>query len=248
MDYSTVKQVKINIEEGKGILYVTDSSDMARKLAEAGYPVLGILTEKNRQDSFAGVQYLAEEGACLDEEYLERVYRRLNGLPWQILTTPRCIVRETTEADVDAFYKIYAHPSVTRYMENLFEDREEELAYTAQYRKNVYEFYGFGIWTVILKETGEVIGRAGLTMREGFAEPELGFVIGVPWQGQGIAREVCEAILHYGEEELAFETVQALVQPENKVSVALLHALGFEQETEWTENGIRYLRFLWKKQ
>lgn len=248
MDYSTVKQVKINMDEGEGMLYLTDCAETARKLSEAGYPVLGILTEKNRQDSFSGVQYLAEEGAELDEEYLERVYRRLKGLPWQILTTSRCIVRETTEADVDAFYKIYASPAITRYMENLFEDRAEELAYTVQYRKNVYEFYGFGIWTVILKETGEVIGRAGLTMREGFEEPELGFVIGVPWQGQGLAREVCEAILQYGEEEFAFQTVQAMVQPENRISIALLHALKFEQASEWTENGIRYLRFLRKKQ
>ncbi len=225
-------------------LFVTDCPEVAQKLSTADFPVLGILRKKNKDASFSGVRYLAEGWESITPSYLERVYRRCRGLPWQILETKRCILRETIEADVDAFYRIYEEPSITAFMENLFADREEEIRYTADYRKNMYEFYGYGIWSVILKETGEVIGRAGLDMRRGFEEPELGFVIGVLWQRRGIAEEVCRAILRYGEEELGFTRVQALTEQENRASLALLKKLGFVFAGVYEEMGKEYLRYI----
>lgn len=225
-------------------LFVTDCPEVAQKLSTADFPVLGILRKENKDASFSGVRYLAEGWESITPSYLERVYRRCRGLPWQILETKRCILRETIEADVDAFYRIYEEPSITAFMENLFADREEEIRYTADYRKNMYEFYGYGIWSVILKETGEVIGRAGLDMRRGFEEPELGFVIGVLWQRRGIAEEVCRAILRYGEKELGFTRVQALTEQENRASLALLKKLGFVFAGVYEEMGKEYLRYI----
>ncbi|MBD5511391.1 MAG: GNAT family N-acetyltransferase [Lachnospiraceae bacterium] len=227
-------------------LLVTDCPEIAEHFAKNNMPVLGILIPQNENAPFAGVRYLAEGWDDITPIYLEQIYRRYRGLPWQILETERCILRETTEADVDAFYRIYAEPSVTAFMENLFPDREEELRYMADYREKVYALYGFGIWSVILKETGEIIGRAGLDMRRGFAEPELGFVIGVPWQRQGLAEEVCRAILRYGEEELGFTKVQALTEQENTASLALLKKLGFVLDGDYQEMGKEYLRYLKK--
>lgn len=230
---------------GQSTLFVTDCPEVAQKLSAADFPVLGILRKENKDDSFSGVRYLAEGWESITPAYLERVYRRCRGLPWQILETKRCLLRETIEADVDAFYRIYAEPSITAFMENLFADREEELRYTADYRKNMYEFYGYGIWSVILKETGEIIGRAGLDMRRGFEEPELGFVIGVPWQRQGLAEEVCRAILRYGKEELGFTTVRALTEQENEASLVLLKKLGFVPDGAYEEMGKAYLQYVY---
>ena len=58
-------------------------------------------------------------------------------------------------------------------------------------------------------------------------EPELGFIIGVPWQRKGYAYEVCSAILKYAKEELDFEKVISFVMEENKASIALCEKLGF---------------------
>ena len=178
-------------------------------------------------------------------DYLERVYRRYVGEPWEILETERCTLRESTEEDVEAFYRIYQEPSVTRYMEPLFADKEEEKNYIRQYRENMYEFYGFGIWSVLLKETGELIGRAGLDMRAGFETPELGFVVGVPWQGRGLAEEICGAILAYAEKELGITRVQAMVEPANTVSLRLLKKLGFQKSGEYDEGGKHYFLLLY---
>lgn len=189
---------------------------------------------------FSGIPYAVTDTDDLDGRYLERIWQRYRGIPWEICETDRCIVRETVPEDVDSFYGIYSDKSITAYMEDLFEDRDEEKQYIGDYIEKVYGFYGFGMWTVCLKETGEVIGRAGLSMREGFEEPELGYVIGRKWQRQGIATEVCRAILIYGRDELGFERVRALMHPENAASKRLCHKLGFRYAKEIELAGIRY--------
>lgn len=163
-----------------------------------------------------------------DNEYLYKIMQRLTNKPWKILETKRLIVREMTVDDVDSFYEIYKKPGITDYMEDLFEDPTDEKLYTQGYIKNIYGFYGFGLWTVIHKESRKIIGRAGLSMEDGFEYPDLGFVIDKDYQHSGLAFEVCSAILEYAKNELELNTVQARVKPENSVSIALLKKLGFE--------------------
>ena len=131
-------------------------------------------------------------------------------------------------------------------MEGLFQDPQDERRYTEDYIRNVYGLLGFGVWTVVEKASGEIIGRAGFSIRNGFEEVELGFLIGEPWQRKGYAKEVCQAILQYGKEVLGFSMVMALVKKENTVSIHLLQELGFvvTEEVEIEENiyGNRYLR------
>lgn len=240
------RQLQLHIEEtgGKGTLYVTDDAAQARMLAEKGQAVLGVLNVKNQSESFAGVKFLTEEFDENDTAYLERIYRRYAGLPWTILETDRLLVRESTTADVDAFYRIYREPQVSRFMHDLAADYGEQISYMEQYRENMYGFYEYGIWTVILKATGEVIGRAGFAMREDFSEPEIGFVIGVPWQRRGYAKEVCRAILTYGSKELDFDVVQAFAEPENRASGHLLKELGFVECGEYAEKERNYTRYI----
>lgn len=165
-----------------------------------------------------------------DEDYLELVYRRLMKIPLDILETDRCLVRETCRDDLDAFYEIYAEPSITAYTEDLMERSEEEI-YTDNYRDLIYEIYGHGIWTVIYKETGEIIGRAGLDERAGSDMPELGFLIGRKWQRKGLAEEVCRGILKWAMEQGIYE-VMSFTDPENKASICLLEKLGFYETAD----------------
>lgn len=216
----------------EGVLWITDDPASAQEHILREEPVLAFFHEENRGVSFPGVKFACENPEELDAAYLDRVYRRYALIPWYILETEQCFLRETAVEDVNAFYEIYGEPSITEYMEDLFSDREQEIAYTRDYIRNVYEFYGFGVWTVCLKENGQVIGRAGLSYREGFEDPELGFVIGVPWQRRGIGEEVCRAVLAFGKEELGFETVIAFAEPGNRVSVRLLEKLGFQAAGE----------------
>ena len=98
-----------------GRLWITDSSPTAHRLLREGKYVLAFFHKGNEGKDFSGLKYAIEEPGELDAEYFENTYRRLAGLPWDILETDRCILRETTEEDVGAFCAIYADPGVTRY-------------------------------------------------------------------------------------------------------------------------------------
>ncbi|MBO4909612.1 MAG: GNAT family N-acetyltransferase [Lachnospiraceae bacterium] len=217
-----------------GCLYVvTDPKDIpAAKGLGAAFVYYSDITKKDAKESsyLDGVKYVLEcEGGFdpeeFDDGFFENVYRRLKHIPLDIMETERCLLRETWIPDLDSFYEIYSDTSVTKYMEDLMERSEEE-KYTENYRDLIYEMYGHGIWTVILKETGEIIGRAGLDERAGYDRPELGFLIGPKWQRQGLAEEVCRGILDWASEN-DIDEVMSITDPENTASVNLLKKLGF---------------------
>lgn len=229
----------------EGLLVITDEPAMAQKLLDHKCKVVILYHEQNREQSFPSVRYGIEDLFQVEYKSYEEAYRRLAGLPWEILQTEKLLVRESILADVDEFYRIYKEPSITRYMENLYEDRDAERAYMKEYIDRIYGFYGYGLWTVILKETGQIIGRAGLSVREGYEFPELGFLIDAAYQRKGYGYEVCRAILRYAKEELEFEKVQALVDEKNTISLHLLEKLGFVLKKMVQESGHDY-KFLVK--
>lgn len=210
-------------------LWLVDCAERAVSLRTQGEVVLVVLHEDNKNQDFSGILYACEEPGELDAEYMDRIYRRYKGLPWDIAETTRCIIRETTEEDVEAFFEIYANPEIIKYTEGLHSTVEQEKQYVRDYIEKVYGFYGFGIWTILKKESGEIIGRAGFAYRAGYEEPEMGFVIGVPWQRQGYAWEVCSALMELAEAELYLESIQAFVMPENIASKRLCEKLGLHK-------------------
>ncbi len=235
-----LKEIPVRVEEAEAVLYVTDDAGTGKELRGRGEAVIIYIHPENRSQDFSGFLFAVEDPEELEPEYVERVYRRLKGMPWNILETARCLIRETTPEDVEAFYRIYSHPSITEYMEDLYPDIEQEKQYVREYIEKVYTFFGFGVWTVVEKRTGEVIGRAGLSYREGFEDPELGFIIGVPWQRQGYAGEVCRAVLSYASAALEFRKVQALVETENLPSLKLCGQLGFRRHSRVNLGGRNY--------
>jgi RimJ/RimL family protein N-acetyltransferase len=111
----------------------------------------------------------------------------------------------------------------------------------------MYGCYGYGMWLVTEKNTGAVIGRAGLEHRdfgEG-TELELGYLIAPRYQGQGIATEICRAILAFAGEHLAFSRINALTDASNTPSVALLHRLNFTWLEETKVQGKSLQRYIY---
>ena len=223
-----------------GLLVISDSPKKVKEFASAGFYVIGFYHEKNGNEMFEGVPYAVSDVEELTDRSYEEVYRRLAGIPWDILETERLYVRESMIEDVGDFYCIYGEPSITDYVEELFENPDEERAYMEDYISHMYGFYGFGMWTVIEKSGNEIIGRAGLDVREGYELPELGFVIKKSYQRKGYAEEACRAILTYAKESLLFDRVQALVEEANAASVSLLVKLGFAYQREVLERGKTY--------
>lgn len=209
------------------LLVLTDSPSMAQHCADWKIPYGVVLCKGNQEASFPQGAYCMESLMDVEHEYLERIYQRGKGLPWTIEETERLIIREITKADVPRLYELYAEEEITRYMESLFPTLQEEEEYTENYIKNVYQFYGYGIWVLIEKASGKLIGRAGLEYHDDFEGLELGFMLGKEYWHRGYAYEACQAVLAYGVEELEQQSYRALVHIENEASQKLCERLGF---------------------
>lgn len=167
-----------------------------------------------------GTRYAVESLAELDIEYLERVRRRYNHIPWDIGDTDRCLIRELSLADLPALYELYDKPGMTDFVEPLY-DYETELEYQKAYIENMYGFYEYGMWLVFSKETGKLIGRAGLEHNE------MGYMIAPEFQNLGYATEVCRFIVDYARKNTDFEELYCRIDEKNVASVRLAKRLGF---------------------
>lgn len=228
-DVKVVRQKKteeVFKKDRENTLYICDDSNVAKMLFQKGENIVALLTAENGNHDFSFCKFAVMDAAGCELDFFEGVLKRFLGLPWDILETDRCLIRETTVEDVDAFYELYKDKEITEYMEPLFEDRDEEIEYTKSYIKNVYEFYGFGMWTVVEKASGKIIGRAGVSYREGYELPELGFMIGKAYWRQGFAYEVCSAISNYMYENYDMEEIQIFIEPKNTPSIFLAKKLG----------------------
>jgi RimJ/RimL family protein N-acetyltransferase len=173
--------------------------------------------------------YCIEDIEFMDYDRINRMWMRHHGIPWTITVTGRLIIREQTEDDLAGLYGIYDDDEIRKFVEPLYEDREKEREYMRDYIANQYRFHEYGLWALTLKDGGELIGRAGFSVREGYDIPELGYVIGRDHRRRGYAAEALGAIMDYGREELGLCEYVAFCDSANTASARLLESLGFSR-------------------
>lgn len=239
---------------GKKIIVAKNAQDIAQAKRE-NKPIIGLDTGINSAELW-GADYVVMDENAIDEALAERVYKRHTGEPWIIAETKRCIIRELTMDDIDALFELYSKPGITDFVEPLY-DYDKECEYERAYIEHMYGYYEYGMWLVFSKETGELIGRAGLENRDYcdeqetqgvsgtyHSEMELGYIIAPEYQRQGYATEVCKAILEYAWENLCPDRINCLIDEENYPSRRLVEKLGFQLIGKTDVTGESLLRYV----
>ena len=142
------------------------------------------------------------------------------------IETDRLILREMTEDDFDALYAVLADSDIMKHYPYAFdEDRVR-----GWIRKNIerYKVFGFGLWAVILKETGKVIGDCGLTMQiiNGQIKPEIGYHIRKDYQRRGYASEAAKAVRDWAFTNTPFNVIYSYMRYTNVPSCRTAMAYG----------------------
>jgi ribosomal-protein-alanine N-acetyltransferase len=100
-----------------------------------------------------------------------------------------------------------------------------------------YRLVGFSKWAVVLRKTGEFIGRCGVTPEEyeGTTEPELGWTFARAHWGFGYATEAAAAVMEHLFEVLGFHRIISLIDPQNLASERVAARIGmtFERQVQW---------------
>lgn len=88
--------------------------------------------------------------------------------------------------------------------------------------------FGFGLWAVVLKETGELIGDCGLTMQnvDGVILPEIGYHIAKAHQRRGYAREAARACCDWAFQSTPFQMLFSYMKQSNTASSAVAKSNG----------------------
>ncbi|MBR5635992.1 MAG: GNAT family N-acetyltransferase [Pseudobutyrivibrio sp.] len=224
--------IKVNTVENlqpdypAGTLVLSDSQAVLDECVNRDIPVAGY-----EHDDVTGLKCanLLLDVDDVDDEVFENIYRRCKDIPWDIASTERTYIREFSMDDLDDLFALYGKPGMTEYMEPLF-DYEVEKEYEHNYIEYIYKLYGFGMWLIYDTITDELIGRAGIEVRDtcqGEGQAELGFCISSDRWKQGLAYEVCSKIVQLARDEYGLKSLIARCDPENLASRRLLEKLGF---------------------
>ena len=154
-----------------------------------------------------------------------------------ILETQRLRLREFIPEDVDALALILSDAETMRYYPTLF-DRAGVEEWIARNRRR-YAANGQGLWAMILKSTGELIGDCGVTVQtvDGVDELEVGYHLRRDHWGCGYATEAAQACRDWAFANRKAKYVISLVRPENLAScrVAERNGMTLWKEILWRE-------------
>ena len=147
----------------------------------------------------------------------------------EILTTSRLILREMTDGDFPALCRMLQDPLVMYAYEHAFAD-DEAWAWLRRQQER-YARDGMGLWALVEKATGEMVGQCGLTWQDcgrGAPVPEVGYLLQRDAWHKGYATEGAIACRDYAFTALGFQEVYSILRDNNLPSQAVARRNGME--------------------
>ncbi len=145
------------------------------------------------------------------------------------IETERLLIRSWMGGDTEALHAIYADEATMRFIPTGNLDIEATRRAIATMTER-YEREGFGVWPVVLKETGALAGECGLQRMAQGEEIELRFILARDAWGKGYAYEAARSILAFAASNFHLPRIVAVVDPRNARSIALVNRLGMRFE------------------
>jgi ribosomal-protein-alanine N-acetyltransferase len=149
------------------------------------------------------------------------------------IETPRLILRQWRDADIDPWAEMNADPRVMEFFPALYDrTRAEE---TAASMRSEIERDGYGFWAVEIKATGAFAGMIGLNEVADDVpvtpKREVGWRLAFDAWGHGYATEGARAALQFAFDQLGWPEVVAFTAAINERSQRVMERLGMIRDT-----------------
>jgi [ribosomal protein S5]-alanine N-acetyltransferase len=108
-----------------------------------------------------------------------------------------------------------------------------------------WERFGFGLWLLRDRASGEVVGRGGLqhTFVGGCDEVEVGWAVAPERWGQGLATEMALAAVQVAFDDLRLGEIVAFTLPDNGASRRVMEKAGFAYERRIVHVGLPHVLY-----
>lgn len=167
-----------------------------------------------------------------------------------IIETERLILREYTPDDFDGLYAILSDPVTMQHYPKPYDTAGTQR--WLDWSSNNYKTYGFGLWAILLKESGEFIGDCGITMQpiDGQQLPEIGYHIHKNYWRMGYAKEAASAVRDWAFENRNFDTLYSYMKYTNVASYSTARSIGMKKIKEYPDkdDGILYVYAITRSQ
>ncbi|MEG0322497.1 MAG: GNAT family N-acetyltransferase [Raoultibacter sp.] len=136
-----------------------------------------------------------------------------------IFETERLKLRQLDGDDFAALSQIMRDEITMHAYEGAFSGVEIKEWIERQMRR--YEYDGFGLWAVVMRETNEVIGQCGLTLQDysGKLVVEVGYLFARTHWHQGFATEAAIACREYAFHTVGADEVYSIIRDTNDASI-----------------------------
>lgn len=153
-----------------------------------------------------------------------------------MIETKRLYLREMKEDDFQDLYRVLADANIMRHYPDAFD--ETRVKHWIERNMERYRIFGFGLWAVCLKQTGEMIGDCGLTMQQinGQIKPEIGYHIRADQQRKGFAKEAAIAVRDWAFRNTPFGILYSYMKYTNEPSCKTAMAYGCRQVDEFGDD------------
>jgi RimJ/RimL family protein N-acetyltransferase len=168
----------------------------------------------------------------------------MESFPTTTLETSRLLLRRMVAEDIDALHAIFSDPKVmASFTEEPF--TREQMRHWLDRNLRHQEEFGYGLFSVIRKEDGLLIGDCGLEQMtvDGRIVAELGYDFRSDVWNQGNATEAARAVRDYAFNVLGLSELISLVRQANGASARVAEKVGMRRAAELERYGARYWQY-----
>ena len=149
-----------------------------------------------------------------------------NLMTTQIFSTERLILRKMVRDDEDTLLALFSDKEVMTYYPSC-KNRQDTVKWI-EWTLHHYNGYGFGMWIVEDRASGQFLGQCGLVLQKlaHGVEVELGYLFAKRHWGRGFATEAAFACKKYAFTELGLSKLVSLIDPQNNASLKVAKRIG----------------------